>query len=278
MSTTIISPAEAAKLSAESLFFDCRHNLFDLSEGVDNYTAGHLPGAYHLHMDEVLSGEIIPGKTGRHPLPEMDAFAVFISRFGLRKETQVVCYDDKGGGLAARLWWMLKVLGHEAVAVLDGGVQAWATAGLPLEPGYHNHPVANAAPLAPHFAPYSPLCTRDRAQVDALRNAPDHTVVDSRTAPRYRGEQEPIDPVAGHIEGAVNLPWPENLQDGKLKSKAALKARFSELKEDADKNVFYCGSGVTACHNILAYTHAYGEMPLLYPGSWSEWITLDNRN
>lgn len=277
MHKTIISSAQATALPADSLFFDCRHNLFNLAEGAESYTAGHLPGAYHLHMDEDLSGEIISGKTGRHPLPDMDAFAVFISGFGLRKETQVICYDDKGGGLAARLWWMLRVLGHEATAVLDGGIQGWTATGLPLETGYRAHPVTKSNTVAPHLAPYSPLCTRDRAQIDVLRNTPDHTVIDSRTATRYRGEEEPIDPIAGHIAGAINLPWPENLQDGKFKSKVVLKARFSGLKENAKNNVFYCGSGVTACHNILAYTHAFGEMPLLYPGSWSDWI-LEARN
>jgi len=200
MHTTIISPAATKALLAEALIFDCRHNLFDPEEGRTNYKEGHLPGAYHVHMDEDLSGEIIPGKTGRHPLPDMEAFAIFISSFGLKKETQVVCYDDKGGGLAARLWWMLRVLGHEATAVLDGGLQAWETAGFLLESGNRAHP-----------------------------------------------------------------------------NRAELKARFAHLKEDAQHNVFYCGSGVTACHNILAYTHAYGEMPLLYPGSWSDWI-LEVRN
>jgi thiosulfate/3-mercaptopyruvate sulfurtransferase len=278
MHTTIISSSEAGRLRDDTLFFDCRHNLFNLNEGADNYTASHLPNAYHLHIDNDLSGEIIPQKTGRHPLPDMDDFAVFISRFGLHENTQVVCYDDKGGGLAARLWWMLRVLGHEAVAVLDGGIQAWTAAGLPLESGYRAHPVAEGNTIAPHLAPYSPLCTRDRAQTDALRNDPNHTVIDSRTAARYRGEEEPIDPVAGHIEGAINLPWPENLEGGKLKSKTELKARFSTLEKSADKNVFYCGSGVTACHNILAYTYAYGEMPLLYPGSWSEWLISGTRN
>lgn len=272
MHNTIISPTEAHNFPASTLFFDCRHNLFNLTEGAESYTAGHLPGAYHLHMDDDLSGEIIPGKTGRHPLPDMDAFAAFISGFGLKEDTQVVCYDDKGGGLAARLWWMLRVIGHEATTVLDGGVQAWETAGLPLESGYRDHPAASGGDIALHLAPFSPHCTRDRAQISLLRNAPNHTVIDSRTAPRYRGEEEPIDPVAGHIEGAVNLPWPDNLMGGKLKSKAELQARFSGLQANAGNNVFYCGSGVTACHNILAYTHAFGEMPLLYPGSWSEWI------
>jgi len=288
MHTTIISPAATKALLAEALIFDCRHNLFDPEEGRTNYKEGHLPGAYHVHMDEDLSGEIIPGKTGRHPLPDMEAFAIFISSFGLKKETQVVCYDDKGGGLAARLWWMLRVLGHEATAVLDGGLQAWETAGFLLESGNRAHPNSFGGSPAPHLAPVNPQCvpvesriplrlTRDRAQVDQLLQDSAHTIIDSRTAPRYHGEHEPIDPIAGHIEGAINLPWPENLKEGKLKPKAELKARFAHLKEDAQHNVFYCGSGVTACHNILAYTHAYGEMPLLYPGSWSDWI-LEVRN
>ncbi len=272
MRTTIISPKEGGNLLSGTLFFDCRHNLFNLTEGAENYTAAHLPGAYHLHMDNDLSGEIIPGRTGRHPLPNMDAFAVFISGFGLRTDTQVVCYDDKGGGLAARLWWMLRVLGHEATAVLDGGIQAWEAEGLPLEAGYRDHPDVSGGDLAPHLAPFTSHGTCGRAEIELLRADPNHTVIDSRTAPRYRGEHEPIDPVAGHIEGAINLPWPDNLRDGKLKPKAELKARFAGLKKEAQNNVFYCGSGVTACHNILAYTHAYGEIPDLYPGSWSDWI------
>ncbi len=274
MYQTIISPAEVTDLTADVLIFDCRHNLFQLGEGAENYTAAHLPGAYHLHMDADLSGEILLGKTGRHPLPDMDAFAAFISRFGLGAETQVVCYDDKGGGLAARLWWMLRVLNHEATAVLDGGIQAWEAEGLPLEAGYRDHPTASeGGVVAPHLARFAPHCTRDRAQIALLRNDPTHTVIDSRTVPRYLGEHEPIDPVAGHIGGAINLPWPDNLTNGKLKPRAELKTRFAKLKKDAQNNTFYCGSGVTACHNILAYTHAYGEMPLLYPGSWSDWIT-----
>ncbi|TXF89550.1 sulfurtransferase [Neolewinella aurantiaca] len=271
MHTTIISAENAFLLSDEALFFDCRHELSDTGAGRTKYENMHIPGAWFLHLDDDLSGAIISGETGRHPLPDMDAFAVFVSRFGLSEDTQVVCYDDKGGGIAARLWWMLRVIGHKNTAVLDGGIQAWAAA-YPLEAGNNEWPAA-VDKAAPHLAPYSPLCTRDRAQIDVLRNDQSYTVIDSRTAPRYRGEEEPIDPVAGHIEGAINLPWPENLKDGKLKSKNELKIRFSGLRADAGNNVFYCGSGVTACHNILAYTHAYGKLPLLYPGSWSEWIT-----
>jgi len=272
MHTTIISSTAAAALdTTKARFFDCRHDLFAPAAGRAAYEAGHLPGAFHLHLDDDLSGEIITGKTGRHPLPDMAAFAVVISRFGLTPETQVVCYDDKGGGIAARLWWMLRALGHEAVAVLDGGIQAWTAAGNALEAGNNERP-AETTITAPHLALAPFRGTRDRAQVDALRTNASQRLVDSRTAPRYRGEHEPIDPVAGHIEGAINLPWPDNLTNGKFKPVGELKIRFAELVDKADHNVFYCGSGVTACHNILAYNHAFGEMPGLYPGSWSEWI------
>lgn len=272
MKTTIISPGEAAALSpATTLIFDCRHDLFNPEAGHAAYEQGHLPGAYHLHLDRDLSGEIVPGKTGRHPLPDMAAFAGLISGYGFGAGTQVLCYDDKGGGIAARLWWMLRSLGHDAVAVLDGGIQAWVAAGFELESGA-NEPDAAVAVVAPHLALQSQLRTCDRAQTDALKDDPAQRLIDSRTAPRYNGEHEPIDPVAGHIPGAVNLPWPENLEEGRFKTPAQLKIRFADLVDEADCNVFYCGSGVTACHNILAYNYAFGTMPGLYPGSWSEYI------
>ncbi|WP_020568397.1 sulfurtransferase [Neolewinella persica] len=273
MHTTIISVAELANLpAADRLIFDCRHDLFAPQFGFEAYLAGHLPGAYYLHLDRDLSGEIIPGKTGRHPLPDMADFARRISTYGLKPTTQVICYDDKGGGIAARLWWMLRALDHEAVAVLDGGFQAWEAAGKPLETG-ERAPAFPEVSAASHLASKPIFRTCDRAQVDNMRKNPAQRLIDSRTAPRYRGEEEPIDPVAGHISGAINLPWPENLHDGKFKSREKLKIRFAELVDEADQNVFYCGSGVTACHNILAYTYAFGEMPGLYPGSWSEWLT-----
>lgn len=272
MKTTIISPQEFAKFGpATTLVFDCRHDLFSPAAGRAAYRSGRLPGAYYLHLDEDLSGDIIPGKTGRHPLPDMAAFARFISRFGLGAGTQVLCYDDKGGGLAARLWWMLRSLGHDAVAVLDGGIQAWEAAGFDLETGDNPWPAA-VETVAPHLALQSRLRTCDRAQIATLKDAHNQRLIDCRTAPRYRGEHEPIDPVAGHIPGAINLPWPDNLDGGRFKLPAELKIRFADLVDEADRNVFYCGSGVTACHNILAYNIAFGKMPGLYPGSWSEWI------
>jgi thiosulfate/3-mercaptopyruvate sulfurtransferase len=272
MHTTIISVGELAALPVEGrLIFDCRHDLFAPEFGYESYLASHIPGAFFLHIDRDLSGEIIRGKTGRHPLPDMADFARRISTYGLKETTQVICYDNKGGGIAARLWWMLRALGHKNVAVLDGGVQAWEAAQHEMESGVNQAPFPERT-AALHLASKPLLRTCDRAQVDHLRESPTQRLIDSRTAPRYRGEQEPIDPVAGHIPGAINLPWPENLHDGKFKSRDELKIRFAELVDKADQNVFYCGSGVTACHNILAYNHALGDMPGLYPGSWSEWI------
>lgn len=273
MHTTIISVAEVAGLQeTDHLIFDCRHDLFVPEFGLESYLAGHLPGAYYLHLDRDLSGEIIPGKTGRHPLPDMADFARRISAYGLKVTTQVVCYDNKGGGIAARLWWMLRALGHEAVAVLDGGIQAWEASGQPMETR-ERQPEASETSAAPHLASKPLHRTCDRAQVDGIRKNPAQRLIDSRTAPRYRGENEPIDPVAGHIPGAINLPWPDNLHDGKFKSREELKIRFAELVDKADQNVFYCGSGVTACHNMLAYNYVFGDMPGLYPGSWSDWLT-----
>ncbi|MTB52421.1 sulfurtransferase [Lewinella sp. W8] len=273
--STIIEAADVRDLlesGAAPLIFDCRHELSDLQAGREAYLAGHLPGAHHLHLDEDLSGPIRPGVTGRHPLPDMDNFARRMTALGLGPGTQVVVYDDKGGGIAARAWWMLRHLGHEAVAVLNGGIAAWTAAGGRLEAGDRPLPTAGTE-IAGHLAPGGILGTRARAQINRLRHDPEWTLVDSRTTPRYRGEAEPIDPVAGHIGGAINLPWPDNLEDGKLRQPEALRARFAPLDRGADHTVFYCGSGVTACHNILAYTVAFGDIPLLYPGSWSDWIT-----
>ena len=268
--TPIISAEELRPLTdrADVLLVDCRHDLFDTGAGRRMWAEAALPGARHLHLDDDLSGEILPGRTGRHPLPEVKDFALTMAGLGLKPDTYVVTYDDKGGGIAARLWWMLMALGHERVAVLDGGIQGWTAAGFALRPGE----VQAGTVTKPCFSNGKFPGTRDRAQTDALRHDPDFTLIDSRTAPRYRGETEPIDPVAGRIDGAINLPWPENLKDGKLRSRNELKERFAVLKSRASQNVFYCGSGVTACHNLLAYHYAYGELPALYPGSWSEWL------
>lgn len=269
----IISAADLAMMlgNPNLIIVDCRHRLDDPAAGERAWRVASLPGAAFLHLDRDLSGPIVAGTTGRHPLPEVENFHAILTKLGLRPSSFVVAYDDLGGGIAARLWWMLRSLGHERVAVLDGGYSGWVDEGYPVTPGGVQEP-GEPSDLSHLAAPQADFPrTRDRAQV-ADRAAED-ILVDSRTAPRYRGEHEPIDPVAGHIPGAVNLPWTDNLYKGCFRTRQELKNRFATLGDEAGRVTFYCGSGVTACHNILAYYHAFGKWPLLYPGSWSEWIT-----
>ncbi|WP_116128425.1 sulfurtransferase [Lewinella sp. IMCC34183] len=271
MTTPLISATELSDLLPENpLVLDCRFDLTNAEQGRQDYLESHIPGARYLHLNEDLSGEIVPGQTGRHPLPDRGAFALLMGNCGLTPDRDVVVYDDKGGGIAARAWWLLKDLGHDRVAVLDGGYPAWEAIAGRTAWGPELDAAAEPYPLASEGT----LRTCDRAQTEALRTDDAYRLIDSRTADRYSGEVEPIDPVAGHIEGAVNLPWPENLRDGKFKTKEELRERFADLKKEPQQNVFYCGSGVTACHNILAYYYAFGELPALYPGSWSEYLLL----
>lgn len=270
--TPIISPSDLSILlgNPNLILVDCRHDLADPDAGQRAWRVASLPGSVFLHLDHDLSGEIVAGSTGRHPLPSVTEFQQTLEKVGLNANSFVVVYDDKNGGIAARLWWMLRSLGHEKVAVLDGGFPAWLEEGYRISPGKKVKPKTEAdlSHLAAPQANFPHTC--DRAQISAL--PPESILIDSRTAPRYEGEHEPIDRVAGHIPGALNYPWPENIREGRLKARQELKIRFAALGDEADNLVFYCGSGVTACHNILAYTHAYGKMPRLYPGSWSEWI------
>jgi thiosulfate/3-mercaptopyruvate sulfurtransferase len=268
MYTSLISAKELKQVlgSATPLrIVDTRFSLADPEAGRRAYAAGHLPDAVYAHLDADLSGPIIPGETGRHPLPDPTELAARFGTWGIDDETQVVVYDDMGGAIAARLWWLLRWLGHDGVAVLDGGIQAWGATG-----GMLTKIVPDIIPLT--FIPQvRTAMTVDADRVEAIRRDAEYRLIDSRAAPRYRGEEEPIDPVAGHIEGAENLPFAENLNDGKMRPKSELQARFGDT--DAERTVFYCGSGVTACHNLLAYEHAGLGMAKLYPGSWSEWIT-----
>jgi thiosulfate/3-mercaptopyruvate sulfurtransferase len=271
MFTNIISAEDlnAHLRATDWVIVDCRFSLADTEEGRRNYAESHIPGAYFAHLDEDLSGPVISGKTGRHPLPDIDAFVKVLSSWGIEKGTQVVVYDDKGGAIAARLWWMLHWLGHESVAVLNGGWQYWLAQNYPVD---NNIPEKKSGIFEPAL---NDKMTVNTAEVNMLKEDPIFKLIDSRTAPRYRGEEEPIDPVAGHIPGAINLPFPENLdEDMTLKSPEWLWDRFEEATggKPGDLVVFYCGSGVTACHNILAFNYAGFSMPKLYPGSWSEWI------
>ncbi|MEO0724801.1 MAG: sulfurtransferase [Bacteroidota bacterium] len=273
MFNTIISAAELSTHLNDPNWriIDCRHELKDVEAGRRAYAAGHISGALFAHLDEDLSGPIIPGTTGRHPLPCVTAMEQQFSKWGIGADTQVVVYDDKRGAIASRLWWMLRYLGHDAVAVLDGGLAKWQGQG-----GALSTDVIKLAPT--NFkAEVKTNWVRDAEAVMQSQQDNVQTIVDSRGANRYRGEVEPIDPVAGHIPGAINMPFAENWQeDGLLKSADALRERFADLPA-ADQVTFYCGSGVTACHNLLAYAHAGLGSARLYPGSWSDWITDPER-
>ena len=251
---------------------DCRFALDDPARGRRAYQAGHIPGAVYAHLDDDLSGPVEPGVTGRHPLPDPETFAERLGRWGIDNETQVVAYDDAGGAIAARLWWMLRWLGHQAVAVLDGGFQRWQARGYPIS---MHPPEPEPRLFVPHPRPEL-LADAD----DAAGAVPERILLDARDAARYRGAVEPIDPVAGHIPGAVNAPFKENLDaDGCFLPPDALRERFDRLLDgrDAVEAICYCGSGVTAAHNLLAMRHAGLGDARLYAGSWSHWITDEAR-
>jgi thiosulfate/3-mercaptopyruvate sulfurtransferase len=270
---TLISVAALRALlqSGERLvLLDCGFDLVDTAAGEHAYAQGHLPGAFHADLDRDLSSTKT-GRNGRHPLPTRDTFARTVARWGVKPGVAVVCYDDQGGAYAARAWWMLRWIGHDDVAVLDGGKAAWVAAGGALDACM---PVADSA-----AAPY-PLgaASMPTVQASELLEAGAHTIVDARSAERFRGEVEPLDPVAGHIPGARNRFHKHNLGEGGLfKPVAELRAAFQALQADPTRVVHQCGSGVTACHNLLAMEHAGLKGSALYPGSWSEWVSDPSR-
>lgn len=254
----------------ECRVIDCRFDLLDADKGYRDYLAGHIPGASHADMNTDLAGAVTPS-SGRHPLPTIDAFRRCLEGWGIGNETHVIAYDYGNGALASRLWWMLKYwLGHDRVSVLDGGIAAWVGEGEALEtevPRYARA-VFSAQP------DYSPVATT--AEVEAALLAGGHPgVLDARDAARYKGEVEPIDRVAGHIPGARNLPLSRNLTaEGRWRRPDELAATWQQALAQFGGHVpiVMCGSGVTACHLILAATVAGQPVPRLYVGSWSEWI------
>ncbi len=253
---------------------DARFSLADPGQGAREYDEGHVPGATYAHLDEDLSGPIIRGETGRHPLPSVKKAVEVFSRWGIDDHVQVAVYDSAAGSVAARLWWMLRWLGHDAVAVIDGGWPAWTGAGMAVS---RDVPEWTPRSFIPDVRTH--LVT-DVEGVDKYRNDGDWAVLDARTPERFRGEQEPIDPVAGHIPGARCATFDGNLgEDGRFLSPEDLRRRFEGLfgGVPADRAVNYCGSGVSACHNLLAIAHAGLGDAVLYPGSWSEWITGEDR-
>jgi thiosulfate/3-mercaptopyruvate sulfurtransferase len=251
----------------EWIVYDTRHELTDPARGPKVYAEGHIPGAYFLHVDHDLAGHHT-GRNGRHPLPEPGDLAARLNETGLAPATQVVVYDDMGGNYAVRLWWMLRWLGHERVALLDGGWPRWVS---------EKRPVTTAVPAARKgsFVPRPRLgATVDAPFLERFSRDPSIKLIDARVGERFRGEQETIDPVAGHIPGAVNRFWKANLEaDGRFKSPQALRLEFEQLLGgvDAAQVVHSCGSGVTACHNLFAMELAGLRDSRLYPGSWSEW-------
>ena len=241
---------------------DTRWYLGDPGGGHHAYHEGHVPGAVYVSLEHHLSAGEGPG---RHPLPTREEFADCMGTLGFGDEHLVVAYDDRGGAIAARLWWMLRNIGHEQAAVLDGGIQAWQAAGGALEtetPSPQTAVMTVRPPLTRHI---------DRESLaERLGTVP---LIDARAAERYRGETEPIDPVAGHIPTARNAPYEGNLTaDLTFADTKTLRERFVSLGADGD-TVVYCGSGVTACHDILAMKVAGLPEPTLYPGSWSDWST-----
>jgi thiosulfate/3-mercaptopyruvate sulfurtransferase len=269
--TTLVSVADvAAHLDhAHWIICDCRHDLADTGAGRRAYAESHIPGARFVHLDEDLSARKT-GRNGRHPLPDPDRFARRLGELGIAKGKQVVAYDASGGPYAARLWWMLRWLGHDAVAVLDGGWNAWRAATHSIT---KEIPEIEAARFVRRMR--TDAAVDARAIADRLgKSGP--LLLDARIPSRYRGENETLDPVAGHIPGAVNRPWQLNLEtDGRFKTAAELRKEFGEtLTGRAPERVtHYCGSGVTACHNLLAMEVAGLAGSKLYPGSWSEWCS-----
>lgn len=251
--------------------FDCRYSLMDPLHGKTAYSQSHLSGAEFIDLNRDLSTPHIPGKTGRHPLPQKTAWLATVQRLGLAPAQLVVLYDDGGGASSARLWWMLQWIGHSKVVVLDGGWQAWIAAALPTS----TEPPAPHAATTDHYSALPSLV--QLLEADSIDGAK-QLLLDARELPRFKGEVEPLDPVAGHIAGAVCSPFSGNLQaDGRFKSAVELREKFKVAIGSTKPVVCYCGSGITACHNILAMAAAGLPLPALYAGSWSEWITDPSR-
>lgn len=252
------------------VIFDCRHDLMDLGKGERMYREGHIHGAHFAHLDIDLSGEK-NGTNGRHPLPPPAAFGAFLARHGVTGTSRIVAYDDAGGPYAARLWWLARWVGLNNVALLDGGLPAWTAAGLPLS---REVPVPRPAALRTQA---NPLMLLSAAEVQArLRDDAAMTLIDARAPERYRGDVEPIDPVGGHIPGAHNRFFKDNLRaDLTLRSPEELRAAFRALVPGLNPSrvVHQCGSGVTACANLFAMEYAGLAGSRLYAGSWSEWVS-----
>lgn len=283
--THLISVAQLQALQANRpqslMVFDCSFDLANAAAGHEQYLQAHIPGAIHADLDKNLSVHAVGADApptasgGRHPLPTRERFAIWLSQIGFRNDMQAVVYDRNGVNYAGRLWWMLKWLGHDAVAVLDGGWQAWQAAGGPAEAGI---PPAH---FQSNFELQPPLRElRTAAQVQAALGHASQTVIDARAPARYRGEVEPLDPIAGHIPGALNRPFTANIaSNGMFKPAAELRSEFQQLlgNHDVTGVVHQCGSGVSALPNLIAMEIAGYAPAALFAGSWSEWCSDPSR-
>ena len=255
-------------------YFDCRYELTAPEKKKAEYSVSHIPGALYVHLNQDLAATHVAGKTGRHPLPSIDDISVKFSAMGIDSSIQVAVYDDAGGAHAARLWWILRWLGHDAVTVIDGGWSSWIKEERPVSSDVLIVEKKEFIALPRH----SWTVTAD--EILKYLNNPEWCVLDARSAQRFLGENEKLDPVAGHIPGAHSAPFTDNLdENGNWKSRSYLRQKFEKLLDGspAEEAVSYCGSGITACHNILAMYHAGLGDSRLYPGSWSEWITDPER-
>ena len=274
MHETLISVEALQQLQAQGqrlMVFDCSFELMQPEAGPQQYEEVHVAGAVYAHLDKVLSAKHAPNAAsgGRHPLPARETFAAWLASVGFSNDMQAVVYDRQGANYCGRMWWMMKWLGHEAVAVLDGGLQAWQAGGGAVSSG------AEAALAPSTFALHPPLRQLvDTKKVVSQLGRPEQTVLDARAPARFRGEMEPIDPVAGHVPGALNRPFNSNIAaDGKFKPAAQLRAEFEALLgvREACTVVHHCGSGVSALPNLIAMEIAGFGPTALYAGSWSEW-------
>jgi len=256
--------------SVKWIIIDCRFSLADTSAGETAFKQSRIPGAQYAHLDHHLSGPVVAGKTGRHPLPDIGQLQMQFRQWGINNDTQIIAYDDKPGAIASRLWWLSRWLGHNACAVLDGGFHAWKSEGMQIEESdvreKNTGSFSRVAPLTSNIEKHQVL---DK----------DVCLLDARETERYNGEHEPIDPVAGHIPGALNAPFAQNLNaDGTFKSVRELQQRFDPVIEQVGEKrlVHYCGSGVTAAHNMLAMAHAQRNPGAMYAGSFSEWVSQND--
>lgn len=266
----IVSPKWllARLYESDIVIVDCRFLMGKSDAGREQYDSSHIPGAVYLDLEKDLSAPVEEnGHGGRHPLPDIFDLTVALSRVGISNESRVVAYDDQGGAMASRLWWLLKYLGHDQVFVLDEGYTAWMNAGFPVS--------SEQRVLIPakYLAEVQHTMLVEMDEVKELLGDERVTLIDSREAPRYRGEVEPLDKAAGHIPGAINRFWKDGLgESGAWKDAAAQEARFADLDRDREL-IVYCGSGVTATPNVIALQEAGFSKVRLYAGSWSDWIS-----